>query len=631
VRREGMSVNGYAGKILRLDLTGAKSRVAPLPSEWPAKYLGGRGFVARILYDEVAPTTGAFDEGNIVIMAAGPLSGLFLPGSGKVHFGTKSPATGGYADSNMGGHLAPEIKYAGYDAMVFEGRAARPVTVVIDDDQVRFADATRHWGKGCLETESALKKELGEDFQIAVIGPAGEKMVRFACIGHDFGRQAGRTGVGAVLGSKNVKAIAVRGTGSIPLADPAGALAKGRQMYDACYAKPGFAEWTPYGTAGVTDWVNEVGAFPTRNFKSGYFDRHKGINGQTLRERILVTDKGCFGCPIPCGKYSRFTFQGREYSVEGPEYETIAMLGGDCGIGEIEEVAYLNWLCDDLGLDTISGGNVAAFALECFANGVIDEERVGRKLAFGDVGSVEYLLRKIAAREGIGAVLAEGVKYAAATFGGGSEKYAIHVKGLEFSGYEPRYAPAMLLSYMTADVGAHHNRSWAITHDVAVGRDKIEGKARKVIELQHTRPLFDALGICRLQWVEIGFELTWYEELFPLVTGLHHTWADLLRCSERIWNLTRAFNVRHIPGFGRNWDLPPARFCEEPMPDGPAKGKFTSRADVDRLLDEYYQLRGWNANGIPGAQKLAELELGDVAADLNQLAADLEGEAGKTR
>ena len=607
---------GYAGKILRLNLTEKTSHTTPLPSDWPDKYIGGRGFVARLLYDEVPVNAESFDPENLVVMAAGPLSGTFLPGGGKVHFGAKSPASGGYADSNMGGHLAPEIKYAGYDAVVFDGAADRPVTVVIDDDRVEFRDASKHWGKGCFQAEEDLKKELGDDFQIAVVGPAAERLVRFACIQHDFGRQAGRTGVGAVLGSKKIKAIAVRGTKSIPMADPAGALAKGREMYDAAFANPGFADWTPQGTAGVTDWVNEVGSFPTRNFKSGFFESHKNINGQALRDRILITDKGCFGCPIPCGKYSKFTHDGKEYVVEGPEYETIAMIGGNCAIGQIEDVAYLNWICDDLGLDTISGGNVAAFAIECFLNGVITEEEVGRKLAFGDVESVEYLLRKMAAREGIGAVLAEGVRHAASVFGKGSEKYAIHVKGLEFSGYEPRYAPAMLLSYMTADIGAHHNRSWAITHDVASGRDSIEGKAKKVIELQHTRPVFDALGVCRLQWVEIGFELRWYEEVFPLVTGMKKDWNGLLRCSERIWNLTRAFNMKHIKGFGRAYDMPPARFYEEPMPEGPAKGKFTTRENVEKLLDEYYELRGWDREGHPTEAKLRELDLGDVAADL---------------
>jgi len=611
-----MALPGYAGTVLRVNLTDGSIKKEPTSPEMARDYLGGRGFVAKILYDEVPATAHGFDPENRLVIAPGPLSGLFLPGSGKVEFGCKSPATGGYGDSNMGGHMAPEIRYAGYDAIVIYGAASRPSYLCIDNDKVEIRNASKYWGRGAIDTEELLKSDLGREFQIATIGPAGENKVKFACISHDFGRQAGRTGVGAVMGSKNLKAIAVRGSKTIPLADAQKALQKGKEMYDSCFSKPGFKEWTPYGTAGVTDWVNEVGAFPTRNFQSGWFEDHKSINGKTLKETILVTDKGCFGCPIPCGKYSKATFKGADVYVEGPEYETIALIGGNCALKSIHEVAYANQVCDNLGIDTISGGNVAAFAIECFEKGMLTEKQLGRKVAFGDIDSVIYLLEKIARREGIGDMLAEGVKSAAEKIGKDSSRIAIHVKGLEVSGYEPRYAPAMMLSYMTADVGAHHNRSWAITYDVAVGRDTLDGKAQKVVELQHVRPLFDALGICRLQWVEIGFELEHYADIFPLVTGLKYTWEDLIKISERIWNLTRSFNIKHIPGFGRSWDYPPARFMEEPVIGGPTQGKYIDRQTIDRLLDEYYQIRGWTADGRPTPEKLRGLGLGFVADDL---------------
>ncbi|MEW6723582.1 MAG: aldehyde ferredoxin oxidoreductase family protein [Bacillota bacterium] len=602
-------MNGYAGKILRIDLTSGKTATEPLRPELARDYLGGRGFAAKTLFEEVPKGVEPFSAENIVVIAAGPLSGLFLPGSGKVTFATKSPATGGYGDSNMGGHFAPEIKYAGYDMIVIKGQATEPVVIVIDDDKVSLVSAAKYWGKGALESEAMLKHDLGEEFQIATIGPAGENLVKFACVSHDFGRQSGRTGVAAVLGWKRVKAIAVRGSQTVPVADPQGVLRKGEEMYKICFSKPGFKEWTPEGTAGVTDWVNEVGAFPTKNFETTYFEHHGNINGRALRERILVTDKGCFGCPIPCGKYSRVSFGSKPTHVEGPEYETIALLGGNCLLDSIEKVAYANYVCDELGLDTISGGNVAAFALECFEKGILTEKQVGRKVSFGDLDSVVYLLEKIARREGVGDLLAEGVKTASEKLGGGSQRFAIQVKGLEWSGYESRYSPSMMLSYMTCDVGAHHNRSWAITHDVAVGRESLEGKADKVIELQHIRPLFDALGICRLQWVEIGFELNHYEEIFPLVTGLNYSWQDLLQISERIWNLTRAFWVREVPGFGRTMEYPPARFMEDPIPTGPAKGKYLPKETLDILLDDYYAKRGWDKNGIPTPEKLKELGL----------------------
>ncbi|MFO8061034.1 MAG: aldehyde ferredoxin oxidoreductase family protein, partial [Bacillota bacterium] len=535
---------------------------------------------------------------------------------GKISFHTKSPATGGYADSNMGGHICTELKQAGYDAVVINGCAEEPSYLVLDDDQVELRPAGDLWGKGCFEGESFLKDALGEDFQVALIGPAGENRVKFACIAHDFGRQAGRCGVGAVMGSKNLKAVAVRGTKSIPLAEPEKVLEYGKKMYDEVFRCPGFLEWTPQGTAGVTDWINEIGAFPTKNFWTGYFEDYKNINGKAILDRILVTHKGCFACPIPCGKYSRARVGDVDFNVEGPEYETVGMMGGNLMLDSVEKVAYANWVADDLGLDTISGGSVVAFAFECYEKGVLDEETVGRSLSWGDVDDTAYILDLIARREGIGDVLAEGVKTAAEHFGQGTEKYAIHTKGLEWSAYESRWAPSQMLAYATADVGAHHNRAWAITYDVAVGRDTIEGKAEKTVELQHLRPLFDALGICRFPWIEIDFDLKHYEKMFKLVTGMDYSWEELLGVSERIWNLNRMFNVKHLPNFGRPYDTVPERFFEEDVPTGPAKGHRLPREKFEELLSHYYDLRGWDDNGLPTVETLERLGLSFVVEEL---------------
>lgn len=607
---------GYQGKILRVNLSTGEVATEPLCEDMAGDFLGGRGFVAKILWDEVGPEVEPFSDENKMVFAPGPLSGVFLPSSGKIEIGCKSPVHGGYGDSNMGGHLAAEMKFAGYDAMIVEGRAHKPVYLFIENDSVEIRDAAEYWGLGALEAEERLKKELGEDFQIATIGPAGENRVIFGCISHDFGRQAGRTGVGAVMGDKKMKAVAVRGTNTIPLADPKGVLEKGKAMYWSCFEKPGFKEWTPYGTAQVTDWVNEIGSFPTRNFQTGYFEHHQNINGPTLRREILVTDKGCFGCVIPCGKYSRGQINGEQFYVEGPEYETIALLGGNVGLSNIHKVAYANKVADDLGIDTISGGNVVGFAIECYERGILTEEDVGRPLAWDDLDSVVHLMQLIANREGIGNTLAKGVKEAARELGSGAEAFAVHVKGLEYSGYESRHAASQLLAYMTADIGAHHNRSWSITYDVAVGESVLEGKAEKTIELQHARPLFDALGACRLPWVEIGFELENYEEIWPLVTGMNHSWEDLIQVSERIWNLTRCYQFRSIPGFGRAWDQAPRRMLEEPLPSGPSKGKLLGREKAEELLDRYYQLRGWDYEGKPTRQKLEELKLSFCAEDI---------------
>jgi aldehyde:ferredoxin oxidoreductase len=608
---------GYGGRMLRVDLTRSAVQVEPTPEKLAREYLGGRGFVAKILWDELRPGVEPFSPDNKVVIASGPLSGLFLPSSGKIEMGTKSPATGLYGEGNMGGHLAGELKYAGYDAIIIEGEASSPCYIMISDDKVEIRSAAKYWGKGALQAEKMIKDDLGEDFKVATIGPAGENLVVYAVVSHDFGRQVGRTGVGAVLGSKKVKAIAVRGSRGFPLADPQGAYQKGKEMFKRCFVLPGFEDWTPEGTAGVTDWINEIGAFPTRNFQTGYFDKHKNINGAALRDRILILDKGCTACPIPCGKYSRVNYGGRTVYVEGPEYETIALMGGNLALENIEDVAYVNYIADELGLDTISGGSAVAFTLECLQRGALTTAEVGRDIGWGDPDGVAWLLERIARREGIGDILAQGVKAAAAKFGQNTEKFAMHVKGLEISGYESRYAPAMMLAYMTADIGGHHNRAWAITYDAAVGQEKTEGKAWKVIELQHVRPLFDALGLCRFPWVELGFELGHYAEMFPLVTGWTYSWEDLLRVSERIWNLTRCFNRREKPDFGRADDLPPARWMEEPLPSGAGQGHFLSREKVEKMLDEYYSLRGWSANGLPTPAKLKELGLDFVLEKVN--------------
>jgi aldehyde:ferredoxin oxidoreductase len=612
-------IYGYNKKLLRVNLTNEAFTTETIDENTIRDFIGGRGFVVKYLYDEVKPGTEALSEHNKVIIAIGPLSGSFLPSSGKIEFGSKSPLTGGYGDSNMGGHIAAELKLAGYDVIIIEGKCESPKYLFIDNDRVEVRDASKYWGKGAITTEKMLKDDLGREFQIATIGPAAERLVKYSCISHDFGRQAGRTGIGTVLGYKKLKAIAVRGDKTVPVADPKGLIKKGKEMYNEIYRLPGFKTWTPYGTADITTWVNEQGAFPTKNFSQGYFEGAKNLTGRKLRETIHVLDKGCFACPIPCGKYSKVEHKGDQALVEGPEYETIALVGGNCMIDDIEKVGYINYKMDEYGVDTISGGNVIAFALECFEKGIITKEDVkGRELKFGDTDSVLYLLEKIVNREGVGDILAEGVRFASQTFGKGSEEFAIHVKGLEVSGYEPRNAAGMLLAYMTCDIGAHHNRAWAITHDIAVGRYEVEGKPEKIIEMQHVRPMLDSLNVCRFPWIEISFQLHHYKDIFRFVTGMDYKWEDLLEVGEREFNMTRAFNVKHIEDFGRKYDYPPARFYKERLEgEGPTAGGITPLENIEKLLDKYYELREWTNEGIPTRKKLEELGLKYVADDIN--------------
>jgi aldehyde:ferredoxin oxidoreductase len=607
---------GYAGQILRVNLTDGVVTKEPTPEAVIRGYLGARGLGAYLLWTEAPRGADPLGPDNKLFISTGPLSGTLFPGAGKMDFTTKSPLTGGYAGASMGGMLTAEIKYAGYDSIILEGSSARPVYLYVDDETVELRDAAAYWGMGSFALEKRLKDELGEAFQIATIGPAGENLVKYACINHDFGRQAGRGGVGAVMGAKRLKAIAVRGSKSIPIADVAGFTQTAKAAYRVCKKAEMLPEWTRYGTMIVTSWCDENGTLPTHNFQSGSFEQGPNIYAPVFREKIVVTDKGCFGCPSPCGKYSHS--KKHDVYVEGPEYETNGMLGSDLGLGDIEDIARANQLCDELGLDTISAGGSIAWAMECYEKGILNEEQTGGlDLRFGNAEAVFVLIERIARREGwLGNLLAEGVKRAAEEVGQGSDKWAVHVKGMEQSAYATHSATSMLLAYMTADVGAHHNRAWAITYDIAVGRDKVTPeKAAKVIELQHIRPLMDVLGCCRLQWVELGMPLELYAPAMTALTGVERSWEDLLHISERIWNLTRMYWMREVEGFGRAWDAPPWRFVNEPASgSGVAAGKHTSPEAAQQMLDFYYQQRGWDENGIPTPETLERLGLAELVS-----------------
>ena len=608
-------MNGYGGSILRVNLSSGKTSRQPTPPDMARDYIGGRGFGAYLLFKEVPKGADPLGPENKLIISSGPFSGMLVPGGGKCDWTTKSPLTGGYADASMGGHFTAEMKYAGLDSIILEGVSDKPVYLLIDDQKAQLLDAASLWGKGAVAVEKELKEKYGEEYQIAAIGPGGEKLVLYACINHDFGRQAGRGGVGAVMGSKKLKAIVVHGTGSVPVANLDNYRKAGMALYQACKESEGIAEWTRYGTTIVTSWCDEVGALPTRNFSAGSFEGGPGLYGPTMRKEIVITDKGCFGCPCPCGKYSHM--KRYDSQVEGPEYETIGMIGSNLGIGDIQAVAEANRLCDDLGIDSISAGGCIAWAMECCQKGLLTKEDTdGIDLRFGNVNAVFEAIRKIANREGkLGALLSEGTRRAAQKIGHGSEKFAIQVKGMEQSAYATHNATAMLLAYMTCDVGAHHNRSWAITYDLQVGRELVvPEKVSRIIWLQNFRPMFDVLGACRLQWVELGIERDLYLPALEAITGISRTWDDLEAVGNRIWNMTRLFWVRENEGFGRAWDLPAPRFYEEAPTSGATAGQITSYEDVERLLEMYYEQRGWGSDGLPTPATLDALGLASLAA-----------------
>lgn len=607
-------MNGYGGKILRVNLTTGQISKEQTSAEMARDFIGGRGFGAYFLFREVPKGCDPLGPENMLIISSGPMSGLMIPGAGKCDFTTKSPLTGGYASASMGGHFTAEMKYAGLDSIILEGVSLKPVYLYIDDNRIELRDASDLWGKGTIAVEMALKEKLGEEFQVATIGPGGENLVSYACINHDFGRQAGRGGVGTVMGAKKVKAIAIHGTRSIPVADLENYRESGKALYKACKEASFLPEWTRYGTTVVTSWCDEVGALPTRNFSAGSFEDGKGLYGPVMREKIVITDKGCFGCPSPCGKYSR----SKKYDifVEGPEYETIGLMGSNLGISDIEAVAKANLLADDEGIDSISAGNAIGWAMECYEKGIFTRaDTDGVDLKFGNIDATFELIKKISRKEGLGALLSEGVKRASKKVGQGSEKFAIHVKGMEQSAYATHNATAMLLAYMTCDVGAHHNRSWAITYDLQVGRDLVvPEKVARVIWLQNFRPMFDVLGGCRLQWVELGIDRNLYVPALEAITGIKRTWEDFEKVGERIWNLTRMYWARENEGFDREWDLPSPRFYEDPPTSGATQGQITSIEDVNRLLDMYYEQRGWDSQGIPTPERLEALNLSDLVA-----------------
>ncbi|MBS7644270.1 aldehyde ferredoxin oxidoreductase family protein [Candidatus Bathyarchaeota archaeon] len=614
---------GYLRKIARVDLNRGKFKVESVKHEFAIKYIGGRGWGARILWDEVSVTVDPLSADNKVIVATGPLTGLLIPGAAKTSFNTISPQTGLYGDSNMGGMFGTELKQAGFDALILEKAASNPCYIWIENGMIEVRDARHLWGMGSLDAEIALKKELGDELiRVASIGPAGEKLVKFACVTGDYGRQAGRTGIGAVLGSKKVKAIAVRGDQDIPVADIDALETVFEEAENYLTKHRDLRIWQRQGTMTTVDWSQINAALPTRNFQAATYENYQLINGDSMETRTKIANRACFMCPMACGQYN-LVKQGSHQgiSVEGPEYETASLLGSNCALPTIEDVVYANHLCDNFGIDTISAGNVAAFAMECFEKGILTKEQVGGlELRFGNSEALFQLLEMIAYRKGIGDLLAEGVKKASQTIGKGSEKFAMQVKGLEISGYDHRAAQAQALAYATCDVGAHHNRAWAITYDIKVGREAYsKDKAEWVIYLQHIRPLFDCLGTCRLQWVELALDPEYYARFYSAATGVPVTLAGLLKASERIYNLTRAISLRR--GLTAKDDWLPDRDFEDPVSDGSISAAKLDRNKFRDLLRLYYELRGWDENGIPTREKLGELELGDVSKELEPLRA----------
>lgn len=613
---------GYVGTILKIDLNREKIVKELVDPTWAVKYIGARGWGARILWEMIKPEIDPLGPENVFVMAAGPLSGLLGPSGTKTTFTAKSPATGIYGDSNMGGFTAGELKYAGYDAVVLTGAASEPSYIWIDDDDVQLKSAKDYWGMGNITTERRIKDDHGdESIRVATIGPAGENLVKIAGIATEAaGRNAGRTGLGAVLGSKNVKAIAIRGNKDIPVADFDRMVEVAEEMNAYCINHPVNRPWQRQGTLNTIAFANPLGILPVNNFSDAYHDFEEQVDGDIMERRFKKLDKSCFGCPTVCSAWVEVqSGKHRGYVAEGPEYETDQMLGPNCGIYDMGAIIRGNARCDDLGIDTISAGNLIAFAMEAYERGFISlEDTGGIDLRFGNDDAMLELIELIARKKGIGAILGDGIRAAVAKWGSETAKFAIESKGLEQSAYDTRSSPAMALAYATADVGAHHNRAWVIAKELAAKDWTDHDRAELVIYHQHIRPLFDALGVCRFQWIELDIDTTFYARWYSAATGIETTIEELIVRSEGIYNITRAFSVRE--GITRTDDIPPSRVFEDPVRTGPTKGNKLTREAYNKLLDIYYEKRGWDKQtGVPTRDRLESLDLKDVADELEKL------------
>lgn len=608
---------GY-NRLSYVDLQSGKVEVKDVDETLAYGFIGGRGWSAYILFKELDNIADGLHPSNVLVVATGPLTAVPFQSGGKTTFAAISPQTGMYGDSNVGGFFGYKMRRAGIDALVIRNKSSRPVYLLVADGKVEVHDAERLWGLNSQETDTKLTSEYG-DCSVASIGTAGEKLVKFACVNVDWSRkgmrhaQAGRTGMGAVMGSKKLKAIVAMGDKDVKVADEERLREASRKLQKMVRESVNYDAWRRYGTMGTIEWSNKAECLPTYNFQRTVFEYAENIGGNAM-DRVRLFTRACSNCIIPCEHVIRFKLNGE--GKVGVEYETAAMMGSNLGLKSIEEVAKANYLCDYYGLDTISMGSVLAFIMECYQRGLLTEKELGLVPKWGDVEAVCKMIRMTASREGFGDLMAEGVKALAERIGKGSKAFAMHVKGLEISAYDHRAATAMALSYATCDIGAHHNRSWAITYDLEVGRDKYtEDKVRKVVYLQHIRPLFDMLGVCRFYWVELGIDPNVYAEAYSAVTGKEFSLDDLLFRSERVWNLTRAIAVIRR-SIDMKDDMLPERDFSDPVPDGYTRGAKLDKDKFVGMLKTYYAVRGWDEFGRPTSEKLMKLGLEDVARKL---------------
>lgn len=593
-------------------------------------FIGGEGLGIKYLYDEVPPGADPLGPENRLIFMTGPVTGSLAPTSGRHCVITRSPLTGCQTTSHAGGFWGTMLKLAGYDGIVVQGNADRPVYLFIDDGSIRFLEAGHLWGHDVFQTDALIKDELNDrKVSVTAIGPAGEQLVPFASVQNDRQRSAARGGPGAVMGAKKLKAIAVRGTQSFEPAKPAAYYKSMNELIDLCKNDVLAGRLFPaYGITGIMDMMNQHGVLPTRNYQQGTFDAAHDISGQKMAETMLTRTRGCYCCTIYCTRLVNIPY-GPYFGTagKGPDYDSTVAFGSQCGNGNLEAIARANLWCDQYGLDTVTTGAIIAWAMELFERGIIDKSDThGLDLSFGNHEAMVALVPKIATRMEFGAVLADGIAEAAKKIGKNAEMSALEVKGMDLPGIEARGSKGMALGYAIDNRGGDNLRPFAAASECLGFRSKElpmperfdplseAGKARWLVPAQNYSVAVNSLVCCMFTIIGYAVEPSQYARQLSAITGFDYDGPALIRAGERIWNLQRAFNARE--GFTRKQDMLPRRLTSEPQPSGPAKG---SRVHLEPMLDDYYRVRGWDLElGWPTAEKLRSLGLDYVARDLEK-------------
>lgn len=619
---------GFMGNILRVNLSAGELSTEAINQEWARKYLGGAGLATRYLYDEMPAGSDPLGSDNPLIFMTGLLTGSASASASRYSVVSKSPQTGIWGQANSGGSFGPALKRSGYDGVIFEGISPRPVYLKIVAGQAELCDADHLWGKTVPETEDAIQNGSEYKFTIASIGPAGENLVRYAAIMNNKHRAAGRCGLGAVMGSKRLKAIACSGKDPVRIAHE-------DQFRESARRQIGFLDesmlkvvFDTFGTNMIADMVNVRGGYPTRNWQESVFGDIEAVNAEGIADSVFIEGVACFACPVTCGRRTEIRegkWQGN--AGEGPEYETTNTFGAMCGISDINAITMANYLCNQYGLDTISTGSTIAFSMECFERGILTREQTdGLEIKFGDADLIVELVEKIACREGIGNLLAEGSRIMAQKLGQDSQHFAMHVKGLELPAYDPRAAKICGLGYVSANRGGDHITSYVeaptfidvpllVIEDSTIKDPFIAdpAEARVIVDLENALTALDAIGCCK--FMGMGLTAKDMVDLVAFATGWDFTIEEYIACGERNYNLARAFCIRE--GIDRQMDILPERLMQDPLPSGPAENMLIERDILEEMKDAYYQFRGWDSsNGFPKPEKLVELGLEDLIPDI---------------